>query len=60
MCLYMRNILDVPANSALLRELLYVRDKDFFPSCLQRAEGGSQSVQQVSHVLQTFCSCGQV
>jgi hypothetical protein len=32
MYLYMKNILNVPASSALLRELLHVTDEDtFFP-----------------------------
>lgn len=41
MYLYMKNILNVSANSALLRELRYVRDKNFFSLCLQRAVAGS-------------------
>lgn len=60
MYLYMRNILDVPANSALLRELLYVRDEDFFPRACKGQWEAAQSVPLVSHVLQTFCLCGQV
>lgn len=59
MHLYMKNILNVPANSALLRELLYVTDEDFF--FLQKLAKGSgrqpSPLQRVSLVLQTFCYC---
>lgn len=61
MYLYMKNILNVPANSALWRELLYIRDKDFFSLMPVKGSGRQPNLfPRINHVIQTFCLSGQL